>query len=182
MNGKVVLVVIHRKVAALALALVMSVGLLSIASPAAYADGTPTSQLTVHNYFFNNEVFYISGCAVWRTSNTSNNMGGCVLSGNGYGIQVGMNYDGRLEVFAVGTDHAIWHNWQTDFNSYGDGNWSGWYSLGGYVTAGPIVSSYLSNSKVISVGARGLNGDFWQINQTQSNCCWSAWTDLGVPY
>jgi len=40
---------------------------------------------------------------------------------------VGRNQDGRLEVFARGTDDALWHNWQTVPNN----GWSGWGSLGG---------------------------------------------------
>lgn len=26
---------------------------------------------------------------------------------------VATNQDGRLEVFIIGADHALWHNWQT---------------------------------------------------------------------
>ena len=39
----------------------------------------------------------------------------------------GRNADGRLEVFARGTDNALWHIWQTAPNN----GWSGWASLGG---------------------------------------------------
>ena len=46
------------------------------------------------------------------------------------------NSDGRLEVFGVGTDHAVWHNWQTVAHA---GPWSGWASLGGVVTSDPSV-------------------------------------------
>jgi subtilisin family serine protease len=36
---------------------------------------------------------------------------------------------GRLEVFARGADHALWHKWQVVPN----GGWSGWASLGGWI-------------------------------------------------
>jgi hypothetical protein len=39
----------------------------------------------------------------------------------------GRNEDGRLEVFARGTDNALWHIWQTAPNN----GWSSWASLGG---------------------------------------------------
>ncbi|MEW2401774.1 hypothetical protein [Streptomyces sp. NPDC046862] len=39
------------------------------------------------------------------------------------------NADGRLEVFARGTDGALWHTWQTRPN----GGWGGWATLGGQV-------------------------------------------------
>ena len=41
---------------------------------------------------------------------------------------VGRNTDGQLEVFARGTDNAIWHTPQT---AAGGPNWNGWSSLGG---------------------------------------------------
>jgi len=40
---------------------------------------------------------------------------------------VGHNADGRLEVFAIGPDKALWHIWQTAPNN----GWSSWSSLGG---------------------------------------------------
>jgi len=43
---------------------------------------------------------------------------------------VGRNADGRLEVFAIGPDNALWHIWQTAANS----GWSQWSSLGGALT------------------------------------------------
>jgi hypothetical protein len=39
---------------------------------------------------------------------------------------VGVNANGRLEVFAVGADDALWHIWQFAAN----GDWSGWDRLG----------------------------------------------------
>src|SRR6187402_3310391 len=45
------------------------------------------------------------------------------------------NSDGRLEVFARGTDNALWHIWQTAPN---DG-WSDWSSLGGTITSNIAV-------------------------------------------
>ena len=45
--------------------------------------------------------------------------------------RVAQNADGRLEVFARGTDNALWHKWQTAPNS----GWSGWGTLGGVLVA-----------------------------------------------
>jgi hypothetical protein len=41
-----------------------------------------------------------------------------------------LNSDGRLEVFALGLDGALWHIWQDAAHS---GPWSAWASLGGYL-------------------------------------------------
>ncbi len=38
--------------------------------------------------------------------------------------------DGRLELFMVGTDGAVWHRWQNHVAAEGPGGWSGWVSLG----------------------------------------------------
>jgi hypothetical protein len=46
------------------------------------------------------------------------------------------NSDGRLEVFARGTDDALWHIWQTAAHS---GPWSGWASLGGILKDEHVV-------------------------------------------
>src|SRR5258708_34517966 len=45
----------------------------------------------------------------------------------------GRNPDGRLEVFARGTDNALWHIWQTAVNN----GWSGRASLGGVLSPLP---------------------------------------------
>ena len=42
---------------------------------------------------------------------------------------------GRLDVFARGTDNALWHRWY-------DGGWSGWESLGGVITSDPAAVSW----------------------------------------
>ncbi|WP_079079115.1 hypothetical protein [Streptomyces sp. DSM 15324] len=36
---------------------------------------------------------------------------------------------GRLEIFARGSDGAVWHKWQTAPSN----GWSGWESLGGWI-------------------------------------------------
>ena len=55
---------------------------------------------------------------------------------------------GRIDVFARGTDNALYHKWY-------DGNWSGWESLGGMLTSGPAVCSWASGR--LDVFARGTD-------------------------
>src|ERR1700741_4065977 len=40
-----------------------------------------------------------------------------------------MNDDGRIEVFGIGADQALYHIWQTSPG----GGWSGWAGLGGHI-------------------------------------------------
>ncbi|MGI8965039.1 MAG: N-acetylmuramoyl-L-alanine amidase, partial [Limisphaerales bacterium] len=83
------------------------------------------------------------------------------------------NPDGRLEIFAVGSDSALWHDWETGNN----GPWSGWWSFGGsgitqiaaakhadgrletFVVAGGAVSSmYQAGSPLAWYGYQPFSG------------------------
>jgi acylphosphatase len=83
------------------------------------------------------------------------------------------NADGRLEIFAVGTDNALSHIWQTAPNN----GWSGWASLGGVITCEPDVSRNADGR--LEVFARGTNNALWHIWQTAPNNGWSGWASLG---
>jgi hypothetical protein len=85
---------------------------------------------------------------------------------------VGNNADGRLEVFARGTDGALWHIWQTAPNN----GWSGWASLGG-VVANP--AAVRNKDGRIEIFARGTDNALWHIWQTAPNNGWSGWASLG---
>jgi hypothetical protein len=59
----------------------------------------------------------------------------------------------RLDVFARGTDNALWHKWW-------DGSaWRGWESLGGVLTSGPGAVSWGPNR--IDVFVRGTDNAIW---------------------
>ena len=88
-------------------------------------------------------------------------------------IAVGRNKDGRLEVFALGLDNALWHIWQTAPNN----GWSGWASLGGSLVGDPSVVSNADGR--IEVFARGANNALLHIWQTAPNNGWSNWSSLG---
>ena len=90
-----------------------------------------------------------------------------VTSDNPFGIvepclmkRVARNADGRLEVFAQGTDNALWHIWQTAPNN----GWSGWASLGGTITSEPEVARNADGR--LEVFARGTDNALWHMWQT----------------
>jgi acylphosphatase len=85
---------------------------------------------------------------------------------------VATNADGRLEVFARGTDGALWHIWQKAPNS----TWSSWASLGGWIV-NPVVASNADGR--MEVFAQGADGALWHIWQTKPNNGWSGWASLG---
>lgn len=101
------------------------------------------------------------------------------------------NGDGRLGVFAVGTDQALWHTWQNT-----DGTWTahGWLSLGGNIEGLPAIG--VNQNGTLEVFARmfspttfdpltGVQGVFlvyniWQVT-TGPNASWTAqWQNIGV--
>jgi len=86
-----------------------------------------------------------------------------------------LNSDGRLEMFGVGTDNALWHIWQTVPHG---GPWSGWDSLGGVVTSEAAV--VLNTDGRLEVFARGTDNALWHIWQTAAHAGpWSGWNSLG---
>lgn len=98
---------------------------------------------------------------------------------------VGMNSDGRLDVFARGSDGDFHHRWQTAPS----GGWSaGWDSLGappsGATYSEVAVSNNADGRIALFVAAPGSGGygiyHAWQ-NTVDDEYSWSAWTGLGKP-
>ncbi len=79
---------------------------------------------------------------------------------------------GRLEVFARGSDKALWHMWQTAPNN----GWSGWGSMGGWID---IIKPARNQDGRLEVFARGSDKALWHIWQTAPNNGWSGWGSMG---
>jgi hypothetical protein len=90
------------------------------------------------------------------------------------------NTQGRLELFIVGSDRALWHIWQTTPS----GGWSDWTSHGS-----PPGCQLNINSPGMAAGADGrlelflssTDGQLWHIWQTTPSGGWSSWTSHGRP-
>jgi peptidoglycan hydrolase-like protein with peptidoglycan-binding domain/acylphosphatase len=95
---------------------------------------------------------------------------GGVITSN---IAIARNADGRLEIFARGTDGAVWHQWQTAQNN----GWSGWASLGGAITSDIAVGQNADGRLELFV--RGTDGAVWHKWQTAPNNGWSGWASRG---
>ncbi|MFE1664459.1 hypothetical protein [Microbacterium sp. P02] len=74
---------------------------------------------------------------------------------------------GRLDVFAAGTDNAMWHKWF-------DGGWHEWESLGGIITSDPAATSWASGR--LDVFARGTDNALWH---KWFDGGWHDWESLG---
>jgi hypothetical protein len=88
-------------------------------------------------------------------------------------MEVASNLDGRLEVFASGTDNALWHIWQTAPNN----GWSAWTSLNGVLTSDRAIGRNADGR--LEVFVRGTDGAVWHIWQTSPGGGWSGWASLG---
>jgi hypothetical protein len=77
---------------------------------------------------------------------------------------------GRLDVFARGTDDALWHP------VHSRGRWLSWARLGGVLTSAPAVAAWAPGR--LDVFARGV-GDALYHKWYVSGQGWSAWERLG---
>jgi hypothetical protein len=91
---------------------------------------------------------------------------------------VAANADGRLEVFARGTDGRVWHRAQTVRNTCDPNAWTGWSSTGGVLTSDP--AAFLNRDGRLEVFFRGDDNAVWhQAQTTPGASAWSAPTSLG---
>src|SRR6266568_3354229 len=89
------------------------------------------------------------------------------------------NADGRLEVFTIGNDGAVWHVWQVAPNS----SWSPWASLAhppnSAAVGGPVVGRNADGR--LEVFALDAPGALWHIWQTSAGHGWFHWFSSGRP-
>jgi hypothetical protein len=87
--------------------------------------------------------------------------------------RIGINSDGRLEVFARGDDDAVWHRWQLEPS----GGWSEWRSLGGTLVDDPVVGANGDGRlELFAVFDDGSVRHRWQLGEGK----WGdGWADLG---
>src|SRR6266540_5071671 len=91
------------------------------------------------------------------------NLGGTLTSAPG-----AVSWDQcRIDVFARGTDSALWHKWY-------DSGWSDWESLGGILTSSPAASSWAAGR--LDVFACGTDSALWHKWYDSG---WSDWESLG---
>ncbi len=88
---------------------------------------------------------------------------------------VGVNHDGRLEVFIRDSNGAMVHNWQTSPG----GGWHGWYPMEGGFTGNPAVGR--NHDGRLEVFARGANDWLYHNWQTSPNGGWHGWYPMEGP-
>jgi hypothetical protein len=75
----------------------------------------------------------------------------------------------RLDIFAVGTDSALWHQW------WDGAAWGGWESLGGILESPPKGVSWSANR--LDVFGVGTDSALW--HRWWDGAAWGGWESLG---
>lgn len=112
-----------------------------------------------------------------------NSTGGAVVTDPGRPVGTFLNCEaalraarpsapGRLEVFARGSDQALWHRWQTAPNN----GWGGWESLGGWID---LLAIAQNRDGRLEAFVRGSDGAVWHKSQTTPGGSWSSWVSRG---
>ena len=134
------------------------------------------------------EVFSIaSDGAVWYAAQKKPNSSWDALAklGNpsggfaGDGVSVAANADGRIEVYAIGSDGDLWHAWQNDASK---DDWADFADLGGGHTAFVGVPSALQNADGrLEAFDTATSGEVWHVWQKSPNSTWKDEASLGSP-
>ena len=127
------------------------------------SNGTSASKITINA---NDGVILKSSAGVWGAWASMSGQ----LSASPAAVSWG---DGHIDVFARGTDNALW--WRNTSN--GGTSWSSWTSLGGQLatTTGPAASSQRAGQ--LDVFAIGSDKALWHRSYTSGK--WSTWESLG---
>jgi hypothetical protein len=121
---------------------------------------------------------------IWQTA-PSNGWVNWTAHGNPAGVKLlgapamASSADGRLELFVVGSDGALWHIWQTAPG----GGWVSWTGHGGPSGVRLLGSPTLAASADgrLELFAAGSDGALWHIWQTAANNGWTGWSSHGAP-
>lgn len=97
---------------------------------------------------------------------------GTFLNAGAAVAQVATGAVGSLEIFARGSDSAVWHKRQTAPSN----GWGEWASLGGWID---ILESARNADGRLEIFARGADKALWHNRQTTPNNGWSGWAPLG---
>lgn len=97
-----------------------------------------------------------------------------------FGLQkpaIGVNNDGRIEIFAIDTQGQLWHRWENSRGSGAEGTsgFSGWRSIGSANVHPPaVVASRVEGD--LEVFARGIDRGLKRIHPAD---VFAGWTSLG---
>jgi hypothetical protein len=87
-------------------------------------------------------------------------------------IKAARDADGRVEVFAIGSDNSVWHMTQSL-----TGAWSGWQALGGWARQIDVGTNADGHLEVFAIGADYAMWHTWQA--APNSAVWTGWYSFG---
>jgi hypothetical protein len=136
--------------------------------------GNPHNQLSMNSWdweYLRTQIVKSNSTGPHGPALSWSNLGGHNLSTGPAAI---LNQDGRMEVFVLGGDRALYHIWE---NMPG-GDWHAWDTLQGNGLTGPVVSAANADGSLL-VFVRGGDGQIYARAQTQPNGDWNPWFGIG---
>jgi hypothetical protein len=119
-----------------------------------------------------------TGWGAWKSLGNPATNGGTAFTATIERIQVGPNQDGRLQVFAIGSDASVYTIWQQNVG----GNWSKWWALGANTPAVASLAASQNQDGRLEIFVLLQDGSaVSHIWQTSPNSGWSDWTSIGLP-
>jgi SpoIID/LytB domain protein len=82
---------------------------------------------------------------------------------------------GRVDLFVVGLDKALWHTWTQVDGAGRPTTWAAWESLGGTLTSAPTAAS-VASGKLMVAGRNTLGGISYR---TLDGSTWGGWQSAG---
>lgn len=133
------------------------------------SDETVLQSLAAGTYFV--RVYPYSGSTSYKLTLTA-----ALDSRHGFATEaVARNADGRMELFTIGSDGAVYYKYQVTPNS----GWSSWYSLGGFAKQIAVGTNADGRMELFIIGSDGAVYNRWQV---APNSGWSdGWNYLGSP-
>jgi hypothetical protein len=107
--------------------------------------------------------------------------GWTLLGGNCLQLATGHDASGRLDLFAIGTDHRVYEMVGTGSGTTGfrGASWARVNVSQGDQTVQQIVVASNSKGEQQVFGISSQNNSIWTIAQTAPNAGWGAWANLG---
>jgi GH25 family lysozyme M1 (1,4-beta-N-acetylmuramidase) len=91
------------------------------------------------------------------------------------GMCIGINKDGRLEVFCSTPSGVVWHRYQNVKN----GDWTPWYSLGGTSLDQHLFCANNANGALQVFGIHTGDNVIWTNYQSTPGGGWNGWFSMG---
>ena len=107
------------------------------------------------------------------------NMGNMGGASTDYVLRAARDLDGKVELFGIGYNGDVWHDWQP-----ASGGWHGWADLGTMQIQPGFVVGQNKDGRLVLLGVDAASPyhvfNIWQ-SKVNVDSAWTGWTDMGLP-